>query len=211
MLFVEKLKVLRTMVSAGLDEETVTLTMVAGIGPKLSRRLKDAGCGDLEALAVAEVDDLVVVKGVFAERVSRWVAAATDLIKTKSAYFYKEEGPRVTAVVEGWPEGCEPYQLKQTLELEVKAHGKSVFQVTGKLEPHLVRVYTDRTTCDCADAARGRICKHVLATRLFAGNSELRRLARRLEEENSGSGVDLFSLWFHGEPGDRRDRATGVR
>jgi len=42
------------------------------------------------------------------------------------------------------------------------------------------------------DFSRGRICKHLLATRLFLKDSTLLRLARRLEKDHSENGVDLF-------------------
>ncbi len=56
--------------------------------------------------------------------------------------------------------------------LQVEAHGKRVYLVTGGSEPQWVNL-GDKTVprCDCGDYLhRGITCKHVMAARLFEEN-----------------------------------------
>ena len=60
----ERIKALTSMVAYGLDEQTVTLTFIRGLGARLACRLRDAGITDIEELAIAEPDEVTKVRGV---------------------------------------------------------------------------------------------------------------------------------------------------
>jgi helicase len=192
----ERLRVLQRMVAGGLDEETVTLTLVAGIGPMLARRLRSVGIVDIEALAQSTPDELGEVRGLSAQRAARWINEATRLVGTHSAWRYRETGPGVALPAAGWPPGVEPYRLRRALELQVGSEGSGDYRVSGGLEPHRVRLRQGRGECDCPDAAAGNTCKHVLAVRLKQGDAELHALVERLQTTAAPAGLDLFDLWF---------------
>jgi helicase len=194
----ERVRAVRRMVAGGLDEETVTLTLVPGIGPTMARRLKSAGVDDIEALALAEPADLRAVRGLSPERAARWIARAAELVPLRTALRYREAGAAKGGPVVGWPAGVDPYRLRRALELQVTGSGND-YRVTGGLEPHTVRRAGRRWVCDCADAAAGHVCKHVLAVRLRRGDRELSRLVARLKATGADDGLNLFHLWFGGD------------
>jgi helicase len=198
----ERLRALHRMVAGGLDEEAVTLTLVAGVGPKMARRLRSAGVEDVEALAQANPEDLRGVRGLSEKRAARWIDEATRIVRDHSAYRYRETGPTVALGGAGWPQGVEPYRLRRALELQVRT-ARGGYRVSGGLEPHRVRLLRGVPECDCPDAAGGNTCKHVLAVRLKREDRELRRLVERLQTAGAAEGLDLFDLWFRPGSPDR--------
>lgn len=202
----ERLAALRQMVLAGLDEETVTLALVPGIGPKLARRLRSVGVEDIEALAQADVEDLGSVRGVSRARAARWIDAANRLLSRRSAYCYREEGPRAAVRHRGVPAALDPYRLRRALELKVTDAEGGTFRVTGGLEPHLVQLCQGHCHCDCPDFEGGMVCKHILAVRLHSGDQALSRHARELQAGGEGQGLDLFDLWY--DPATLRGEAS---
>ena len=50
--------------------------------------------------------------------------------------------------------------------------------------------------CDCADAARGKGCKHRMAVGLATGDKTLHAAVRRLNMSAPNSELDIFDLWF---------------
>lgn len=195
----ERIVVLRQMVLQGLDEEAATLTLIEGIGGTMAARLKRAGIGDVEALAQAEVADLAGVPGLSAGRAAKWIDRATQVVRSCSAYRYRElRGPaRSTSVPPGWPGEVDPYRLRRALDLRIAGQDGGTYRVVGGLEPHLVRTHAARLVCDCPDAGQGHLCKHVLAVRLHRQDRELLGLVRNLSAQGEGA-LDLQALWFAG-------------
>lgn len=193
---VERLAALLAMVESGVDEQVVTLTCVAGIGPTMARRLGEHRISDIEDLAAAEVEDLIRIPGIRETRAERWIADARAEIGTRSAYAFRQSGGTARVAGTSFPEGVDPYRLGRAAALDVRRDGDALL-VSGGLEPH--RVITDARSfrCDCADFASDHLCKHVLAVRLASGDETLRALAARLAE-TSREGLDLFQLWFDG-------------
>jgi helicase len=194
----ERVHALAAMVTHGVDEETVTLTFLDGVGGTLARRLHDAGISDIEDLTVSDAEDLAKLPGISAARAVRWIAEATELIRTRSAFSLRESGPPSSATYsEIWTSGIDPYRLRRALDLQVRLQGEG-FAVCGGLEPHRVVGRGDHTSCDCADFAKGYACKHVLAVRLHQKDPELLSHVERISSNVSTGELDLFLLWFEG-------------
>ena len=199
----ERARALLAMVSHGVDEETVTLTYLPGIGGTLARRLREAGFSDIEVLAQAEPAEVARVRGVSLKRATEWVNEATARLPTHSPWRLREAGPTATTSPTEWPEGLDPYRLGRARELQVTHEGAHEFRVTGGLEPHRVSQSGGGLTCDCPDHRAGHTCKHVLAVRLSLGDRALATLAARLARgQNDPTSFDLFALWL-----DRRERS----
>ena len=199
----ERLHALYRMMVGGLDEAAATLTLVVGIGPKTARRLVEADVEDIEDLALTEPADLAAVPGVSLERAKRWVIEAEDLVRTRSAFRYRETGPVAGLRPLGWPARVDPYRLRRALDLSVVADGDG-YLVAGGLEPHVVHGEPGDLVCDCKDAERGYGCKHGLAVRLHQGDEILWRFVRQLDADSADDKLNLFDLWFSGGYGARR-------
>ena len=202
----ERAKALVSMVSHGLDEETVTLTFVPGIGGTLARRLARHEITDVEAIGNADPEDLASVRGISVRRAPQLIEAALEIMERRSAYRFREAGPRVATSSADWPPKLDPYRLRRALDLDVARTGDTTYRVTGGLDPH--RVHTPKRgqfRCDCADHAKGHECKHLLAVRLRRGDRQLSGLAQRLVSEPTecSAGLDLSTLWM--------DTSTPVR
>ena len=193
----ERLHALYRMMVGGLDEAAATLTLVVGIGPKTARRLVEADVEDIEDLALAAPADLSTIPGVSLERAKRWVIEAEDLVRTRSAFRYREIGPVAGLRPLGWPPKVDPYRLRRALDLSVVADGDG-YLVAGGLEPHVVRGEPGDLVCDCMDAERGYGCKHGLAVMLHRGDEILWRLVRQLDADSADDELNLFDLWFSG-------------
>ncbi|MBN2196876.1 MAG: DEAD/DEAH box helicase [Polyangiaceae bacterium] len=191
----ERIKALSVMVEAGLDEEVVTLTLLPGIGPALARRLALVGLSDIEELAVAEPDDVAAIRGIAHGRAVSLVAAAEDLLPTRSAWCFKESGPTLRTTQGTWPPEVEPYRLFRAIELKVTKRG-AAWLVTGGSDPHRVERTQAGLACDCPDHARGRTCKHLLAVRLADGDPRLQQLVDQLGHTATTGDLDLHALWL---------------
>lgn len=73
----EKLKVIVT-------EETIALTKVKGIGPKLSEKLKNAGIEDAKELAASNPKEIAEALGVSEERASAFIKTARSLLRRRT-------------------------------------------------------------------------------------------------------------------------------
>jgi len=194
----ERMKALTSMVANGLDEQTVTLTFVSGLGPKLASRLRDAGITDIEALALAEPDELGKLRGVSRCRAVRWIEEAAALIQRRSALAFREVGTKARSSTAAWPVEVNQYRLRRALDLNVRQQGEG-FEVSGGLEPHRVRLEVGKLGCDCGDFAKGETCKHLLAVRLNQQDPILARLVKRLQSAACSRELDLHRLWFEGK------------
>lgn len=194
----ERVRALLAMVSYGIDEEAVTLTFLNGVGGTLARHLQAHGIGDIEALAESEAEELNDVRGVSLRRAEAWIAQAVDTIGTRSALALRETGARIQPLSSDWPEQVDPYRLRRAQELSVRSRGSRRYGVTGGLEPHRVSLPPEGAPrCDCADFAKGNVCKHILAVRLYRGDRSLKHLVERMGNAPSNlEGLDLFQLWF---------------
>jgi helicase len=202
----EKVHALHQMVVTGLDESSVTLTLVSGIGPQMARRLVQAGIADVEDLALADTATLAHVRGLSAARAARWIEQAQDVVQSRSALCFRDIGPTLSLGLPAWPGNIDPYRLRRALDLTIQAVGDSSYRVTGGLEPHTVDLDQARLHCDCVDASHGVECKHMLAVRFHRGDQHLRHLAKGLRATAHTGTLDLFGLWLQGRAQTRVDR-----
>jgi helicase len=186
----------RAMISGGLDEFGVTLTLVEGIGTKTAQRFLGEGIADIEQLARLCASDFPRLKGITTKRLTQWVDEAKRLALTNSAFTFHETAPLVNAAPTGWLPGVDPYRLRRALDLRVASADGGTLLVTGGLEPHVVRLHAGDPTCDCVDAARGNLCKHALAVRMHMGDEQLKLIADKLGRTVGGEDrIDVFELW----------------
>jgi helicase len=195
----ERINALKSMISSGLDEQTVTLTFVPSIGSKIARRLRDAGITDIEELASVEPIELCKANGISRDRATRWIDKAAKLIKKRSALTFREIGTKARTSISEWPSDIDQYRLRRALNLTVSKQD-TCFVVSGGLEPHRVRANAGKLLCDCADFANGMTCKHVIAVRVSCGDRDLTSLAERMGSPTVSGEFDLYQLWFDGGP-----------
>ena len=75
----------------------------------------------------------------------------------------------------------DPTRLARAVWLDVQRVSPDSFRVSGGPRDHLVTVAGGGAHCDCIDSSvRGPGCKHELATRLVAGDSEVVLALRQL-------------------------------
>jgi len=193
----ERVSALAAMVAHGVDEQTVTLTYIDGIGGMLARRLHEAGITDIEELAIAEANEIGKVRGVSKLRAERWIAEATYTIRSRSSFSFRETGGTTEGRRKTWDSAIDPYRLRRALDLTVQRQ-EDAFTVSGGLEPHRVSGRNEILACDCTDFEKGQVCKHVLAVRLTRKEAELVSLVGRLSSDARAGSLDLFHLWFEG-------------
>jgi len=203
----ERAKALASMVSFGLDELAVTLTFLPGLGGTLARRLKESGIGDIEEFAMSEVNEVSGIKGISIGRAAKWIEESEELVKSRHAFSFRES--EATNAVEGLadqalPAGVDPYRFRRALDLTVKTKTPTRLVVTGGLEPHTVTRKRMMYSCDCVDFRKGNTCKHILATRLAANDSELCGIAELVANDCDPDQLSLFDLWFQSESAVRR-------
>jgi len=192
----ERLYAIQKMVAHGIDELVVTLTLVPGLGGVLAKRLAENGIGDIEELALCEQSDLAKVRGVSPTRATKWIEAAESLVKQRHAYAFRESIVRKTNCVVSSRPSFDPYRLRRAMELRIEGRLGDGFRVVGGLEPHRVLLRGTKWHCDCADRAKGNLCKHILAVRLMQKDSELIRFVDEFKNDKSENTIDLFELWF---------------
>jgi helicase len=201
----ERIRVLRRMVSAGLDERAATLTTVPGIGPTLAKRLVAQGIANVEELAQTTTAELAAVPGVSGKRAADWIACAHEVVVTTSATRYREAEvvPRNRAITLTGTESSavqgsgtiDPYRLRRAMELTVRSIGRGIYHVQGGLDPHVVRLTSHgQFVCDCPDSAAGHTCKHRLAVQRKRHDPEVGGWLRRVRA--SERTLDLTALWF---------------
>jgi len=191
----ERVSALSAMVAHGVDEETVTLTYIDGLGGTLARRLHQAGIANIEDLALSEPRDLADVRGISPTRAARWIEEATDKVKERSAFALRETGPTPQMSRISWSSNIDPYRLRRALDLETYQDAGD-YVVSGGLEPHRITSRNARIACDCGDFANGQVCKHILAIRLRQKDAELLPLVESISSQANNGELDLFQLWF---------------
>lgn len=191
-----RIRLLRQMVLNGVDEQAAELTSIDGIGARWARKLVDAGITNLLDLATTKASRLEELDGLSEKRAQTWLESAKSLIKFHSCKESHSPAPFVRTKPVGLESSVDPYRLRRALELQVQTAGPRSWTVTGGLEPHRVLGEQPDLCCDCPDHAKGAVCKHLLAVRLYRGDPELRSAAERMASVCGDDYLDLFTLWF---------------
>lgn len=193
----EKIKALSCMVSGGLNEELVTLTLVPGIGEKIAKRLQQVGINDIEDLALADITELVNLQGISLKRAEAWIQFATEIVDSRwSANRYREEKIENQLTSIDLPKDIDPYRLRRAMSLQVFIKHQGIYRVTGGLDPHTVTIKYGHFSCDCLDFAKGYTCKHILAIRLKQGDSLLQKLSSSFSQLTETTQLNLLDLWM---------------
>ncbi|MEB3189015.1 MAG: DEAD/DEAH box helicase [Snowella sp.] len=193
----ERIYTLSRMIEGGLNEESVTLTIIPGIGTKLAHRLKSFNIKDLEDLGLAEVSDLSSIPGISDKRAQKWIEQADDIIQGNySAYRYREEPTAHCIKLTNFPADIDPYRLRRALSLTVSSLNHFSYKVTGGLDPHLVTNRNKKMECDCIDWQKGNVCKHIFAVKIKQGDKTLKDLSNQLLATDSLQELNLLKLWM---------------
>jgi helicase len=199
----ERIRALQKMIEYGLDESSVTLCFVSGIGGTFARRLSQEGIRDIEELVSAEPEELSSVRGLSQTRARKWIEEATSKIKTFHGFRVRDFGPRTLSKAADWAHDIDPYRLRRSLDLSVECLGIHEYRVTGGLEPHQVTAEGTTFHCDCVDFERGNQCKHILAVKANRRDPSVIRTAKLLSNNSVLEGLDLYRLWLSREPNAR--------
>ena len=172
---------LSVMIRYGLPHQACELIRLKGIGPKRAMALYQQGITSLEAMAKTPV-------GIISQIIRLREALCWKL--KEAARHYRpnqeagpdglpEESPPVplTASIPHWPSGVDPYRLRRALDLRITSMYGERIQVEGGTEPHTITIRFGAQgiryyACDCADAAKGNLCKHVMRARLETGDGQ---------------------------------------
>lgn len=195
----EKIGALSAMVCAGLDDEAATLALIDGVGPVMARRLLGHGVQDIEALALADAGELAAMPGLSMKRAGAWIAEAEKFVGAGGALRYRElcgeqasggEGPAVLS-------GLDYFRWERASKLKVTPNPPG-WIVTGGSAPHQVSQPSPGVyVCDCGDAARGRMCKHVISIRHLLGDAAVPRFDEGFPEPDNQV-LDLVAEWGRG-------------
>jgi hypothetical protein len=196
-----RLRALQTMVAGGLDACAATLALVEGIGVKSARRLAEAGIGDVEDLALAEVEDVIAALGGKATRARRWIERAEELVKSHGAYFFREAAMNLpaesTAPSVSPTSTVDPYRLRRAAGLRVATETSHRWIVSGGSEARRVSRRAGQFSCDCPDHQKGNVCKHLLAVRIHLRERGLKVELERLR--STSTDWSPFPLWMDRE------------
>ena len=104
-----------------------------------------------------------------------------------------------------WPLGVDHYRLRRALDLKIIHRSDECIRVEGGIEPHTIHIQFsangNRTyRCDCIDAAKGNLCKHVMRTRLECGDGQELITALRVfrQKKQQPLRYALSDLWSQG-------------
>lgn len=157
-----RLGLIQTMLAAEVDLCGATLGLLSGVGRVGIRQLQRAGVPELEVLATMTPAALEAC-GVPAAKAAKLIGQAELKVKQLGEDPTRESAPRIS--LNALPEAVDAVRLERARHLKVEALGEA-FKVTGGSE---ARTVTPEERCTCPDHQTHRLCKHVLAVRLFRG------------------------------------------
>lgn len=192
----QRLKRLLLMVGSGLDHDAVTLTLVDGVGAVWARKLKSNGMDDIEALAQAELRDVVGLGGISADRAQRWIDQAAALLSSDQLWDMGDVGSVANVTVSDWDSELDIYRYRRSLQLSVvMADDGQTWNVSGGTDPHQV-IMREHLHCDCQDHAKGHVCKHLMAVMRHQQNPDILALDAQFASAPHIGNVDLHRWWL---------------
>jgi helicase len=191
-----KIIALKNMINAGLNETTITLTLIPGLGPKMATRLAQHGIKDIEDLAQCDPESITDNGGISEKRASKWIQMAEELMGCRTYHYFNEAHSDLARIDCAWIPHIDPYRVRRALELQVTQISERCYQVTGGSDPHKIELDNDQLRCDCLDTAKGNICKHVIAVNITRNDPIFLGLRDQLLS-NHQNDFDLFNLWIN--------------
>jgi helicase len=192
----QRLELLRHMIISTLPPDSATLAFINGVGSKWAIKLKENGYSDVCKLSSAEAEALSAIPGLSQSRAEKWISEAKDLTQ-KPVPSTEQTAPLIECEMPFEKKGVyDPYRLRRAMELTVLPKTRTSFTVSGGLEPHRVNIHTNGEHCDCADFAKGNLCKHVIAVKHYRNSSKFQDIRNKRNSLEGLDGSDLFDLWF---------------
>lgn len=176
----QRIQELIPMIKHGIPVEACQLIQVNGIGPKRAMALRKLGIITVQDFVSAKpqkISKALKLSPKVCQKIQQKVQEYS-LRKTQKKDF-SEDAPPLLAhqAIFNCPQGIDPYRLRRALELIVTHRTEECLRVEGGMEPHTIKISFAKTGkrqywCDCADAAKGNICKHVMRARLEYGDGQ---------------------------------------
>lgn len=192
----KRLELLRNMIFCNLPAETASLTFIKGVGAKWAKKLCDNGFHSISSLFSANPKHLAKIPGLSITRAMDWQSMAKELASFEIPST-ENKAPLIECDLPNFRnEKYDPYRMRRALELTVKyLDVEGEYMVSGGLEPHRVSLIKNDWYCDCADFAKGNLCKHILAVR-HQQNILAHESGNSKTKHDEFWSLDLFSLWF---------------
>jgi helicase len=189
-----RIELLRNMVACGLPESSAILASISGIGPKWLQTLNSHGISNLNDLSRADFRRLKI-KGLSLPRARKWRKAALKLIENPLPSVEHIAPTIDCAIFTTSRQPYDPYRMRRARDLTVrKVSAEKGYAVQGGLEPHRVTRKEKQWQCDCADFAKGNLCKHIIAVNMHLHQTGSNNLQQ--DKSLSDNTIDLFELWF---------------
>lgn len=216
-----QIQLLTPMIRYGLSPDACELTKVRGIGSSRALALHRAGISSLHELATVPTDRISSIIGLKPDVCSGFQTLAKQQLEIESFSFpfdlpEEPEPPPPHQAMTNWPKDVDPYRLRRALDLVVVHRSDECMRVEGGTEPHRIDVSLQNGgraySCDCMDAAKGHLCKHVMRARLEYGDGRELLTALRAFQRNREQPLRyaLADLWVEGaELYDRYEERPG--
>lgn len=181
-----------------LDDQSVILTYIPGVGGKLARVLTGHGYETLQELSQLKPNALTGIPGIGLKLAQKIIAGAQEVLKNNLDLTYAEKEIETDLNVRTVKTSICPYRLRRSLELRLKGHDGKYYYVTGGREDHILIRSSEGFSCDCQDfLKRQQHCKHILAVRHALQDREVCALIKKIKEDKNHSLREaLPSLWF---------------
>ncbi len=150
----ERAELLQRMLKQGMDEHTLSLTQIAGIGPTKARALRALGVIDLDDLA--EMDPDLVVEGISQKALAKAIALALAAVKDPSAHRCRDVLP-----VKGDLTQAQAHTLKKALRLTATTTGEGTYRVNSSFSAYQVTPAHQGHACQCPHYQRQGYCQHL--------------------------------------------------
>ena len=217
-----RVRQLMTMIKYGVPVNACELIKVKNIGPKRVFALIQSGITSLKDLISTEVQTISTVIRLNIKNCACIQSSAKQILEKESFSVPFDEPDQPVPILPqdaliNWPKNVDPYRLRRALDLKVIHRSNESVRVEGGSEPHTIQINYKGNNhyiyqCDCMDAAKGNLCKHVMRTRLELGDGKelLNALQAFQASRVQPLRYALADLWIQGaELYDRYEERIG--
>jgi helicase len=201
---------LGVMIRHGLPLAACQLVNIRGIGPRRAMALYQQGVTSLAGMAetpIEKISHAIRLKTELCKKMKEDAMNHLSKEKDDRLNFFLEETPPapLNMAINNWPEGVDPYRLRRSLDLQVTFISKECVRVEGGTEPHAIKINLTAQgfrhyVCDCADAVKGNLCKHVMRAKLEYGDGPELLYALKVfqHQSNLPFRYSVRQLWAQG-------------